>query len=381
MVKKNTILPAVATLALGVAGLVNVNNANAYVVTNDSSVENAQICHTLNNIINPVNNTFTFSVESNGATGLDLSQVSIASGSAGTVSYDSVYDSLTVTLPFTADGSTTPVTKCVGLNFSGAMSSTADFGDKTLTVTETASTDPTQYPVDSSSKSLGFAYELKTDNNGAPIPSGNDYQSTFKLVKDEPTFTSSANATTTYITLDKKVRGNGARTEQDFTFTINLAKPTNASATKYNVYVDGVSTTPQECYFTNASGYDPSNPCTVTLKHNQKAYIGCTNCGSSSRSGTLYVGSGSSYSITETAASGYTTSYAPVVNGVVGSETSGNTFSKNALEENDEVLFYNEKNFNPTGRFLVIFPFVILAIAAGATIIVVRKSSKNKEQA
>ena len=63
MGKKNTILPAVATLALGVAGLVNVNNANAYVVTNDSNVQNVQICHTLNNIINPVNNTFTFSVE------------------------------------------------------------------------------------------------------------------------------------------------------------------------------------------------------------------------------------------------------------------------------------------------------------------------------
>lgn len=381
MVKKNTILPAVATLALGVAGLVNVNNANAYVVTNDSSVENAQICHTLNNIINPVNNTFTFSIESNGATGLDLSRVSLVSGSTGTINYDSGYDRLTVTLPFTADGGTTPVTQCVGLNFSGAMTADVDFGDKILTVTETASSDSTQYPVDSSSKSFNFVYELKTDNNGAPIPSGNDYQTTFKLMKDKPTFTSTVNAKTTYITLDKKVRGNGARTEQDFTFTINLAKPANAPATKYNVYVDGVSSTPQECYFTNASGYNPSNPCTVTLKHNQKAYIGCTNCGSSSRSGTLYVGSASSYSITETAATGYTTSYAPVVSGVVGSETSGNTFTKNELEENDEVLFYNEKNFNPTGRFLVIFPFVILAIAAGATIIAVRKSSKNKEQA
>lgn len=375
MVKKYKILPAVATLALSVAGLVNANNASAYVITNETGVGDVEICHTLNNVYNAVNVDYTYTLSNADALGVKFTNVSVTGGDISS----KTADQLVVVMHFAADGSTTSPSQCVTLDFTSAMDASEEFGDKTVSVLETSS-DSAHYPADSTARNIMFSYQLNTDSNRLPIASGDDYSTLFS-VKSEPTFTSNAVTAQTYITLDKKVRGNGARTEDDFTFTINLAKPANVSANTYNVFVDGVSSAPQTCYFTNASGYDSNTPCTVTLKHNQTAYIGCTNCGSSSRAGTLYVGSGSSYSITETAATGYTTTYAPIVNGTVGTEVSGNTFTKNALEEGDRVLFYNEKTFSPTGRFLAIFPFVILAIAAGATIIVVRKTSKNKEQA
>ena len=372
MVKKAKILPAIATLALGIAAFSGANQANAYYVVNNTGVDDVQICHTLNGIVATGTGTYTFTLTSQ-TNDLDLSKVTLGSGSpAGTALANASASSVEVNMPFQIT-STTPTsqTKCAHLNFSnsGVINSNAQWGEKFIDLAETTS-DATNFPAStSSSEQLGFIYELNTTGtpNFSPIVhSGtSEYESKFSK-KFDASFTSSVVAPKTHITLEKQVRGNYARTDKAFTFKVNITNSVT-TATNYYVKVGNSASTP--CNF--------NSDCSFTMTHGQTAIIGLDQNGSDALYEGLY-----SYKITETP-DGYTASWAVYNGSTLGSETSGATYPASGTKtvaSGDHIVFFNEKSDTPSGRFLVIFPFVVLAVAAGITIIAVRKTSKNKDE-
>jgi hypothetical protein len=364
MVKKQKILPIVATLALGITAFAGTNNANAYYVVADST-NDVQVCHELDGILAADDVTYTFTLNAQ-TVDLNLSTVTLGTGSPANTSITSATSStVVVSMPFHMDATPGTQEKCVHLNFpSSVMNSSATWGDYWVDVSESSS-NPTYYPVDSRAQQLGFIYELNTDSNGAPIANGNEYESKFSSKGITAEFASTAVYPKTHITIDKEVRGNYARTDQDFTFTVNITN-TFTSDTTYSVKVGNSS---KNCNF----GAD----CTFTLHHGQSAEIG-----RSGNNDQLYVGR-YSYFISENSID-YTPSYAVEVNSVLGSPVSGSRYpatGTKVLDDTEHVRFFNEKTGSPSGRFLVIFPFVVLAVAAGITIIAVRKTSKNEKQA
>ena len=364
MVKKIKILPAVATLALGITAFAGANNANAYYVVANNTGD-VQLCHELTGILAADDVTYTFTLERQ-TTELDLSNIALGTGSpTGTAISSASATTAVVTMPFHMDATPSTQTQCAHISFpSSTIGSSSNWGDYWIDVTESSSV-PDYYPAGNNTEQLGFNYELNTDNNGAPIVHGNDYESKFSSKGHAAEFSTAAIYPKTHITVDKEVRGNYARTDQDFTFTVNITN-NFTSDTGYTVKI-GNSSTP--CNY--------GSNCVFTLRHGQTAEIG-----KSGNNDQLYVGR-YSYYISENAID-YTPSYSIETSGVLGSPVNGSRYPASGtkvLDDVEHIRFFNEKTGSPSGRFLVIFPFVVLAIAAGITIIAVRKTSKDEKQA
>ena len=382
MVKKVKILPAVAALALGLTSFAGTNKASAYEL-HTSGANDVSICHTLNNIIAPVNTNYIFDFEDqSGKFNFSGSNsVVVRSGSVGTIS-NRLTSSFRLTMPFVV--STVPsngsATVCAHLDFTNSFAANNDWSDEGLAEmieVEESRDQGSIYPEDDTNNPqyLQFVYGLNVDNNNLPIPSqsGNDYQSLLSVIKTTPAFKSTMTYKATHFDLTKTVRGNRADPTKEFDFTVKVDPVGQApSGGSYNISVYDGNNTLVHTYSctigTNCTG--------VKLKHGQTAKVGYSN------SDQIYEDY-YKYSVTENISSsdGYTTKYKITSEGVAGNETSGTSVTNRVLKEGDEVDFYNEKSSSPTGRFLVIFPFIILAVAATLTIIAVRKTSTKKEQA
>ncbi len=380
MVKKVKILPAIAALALGLTSFVGVNKASAYEMhtTSTGGADAVEVCHTLNNIIGAINAEYVFTFTRPSAD-FDFSSgnVTVVSPSDATISNASA-TSFTLTMPFVADGSQSTETKCAVLNFMNSFDSDSNWTNtlagESVTVTESVPSG-SSYPASSATEHITVHYGLNVDNNGAPIPAtdpNEDYQSLL-TVKDAPTFTSAMTNSKTHFEVTKTVKGNRADPNNPFSFSVMVtAKNPGSSAdgVAYTVYITPGANSAydsQTCYV--------GTSCAFSLKHGQTAKLGYSTSGADE----LYEGA-YSFMVSETP-DGYTASYVPTDAGTAGSETSGSSYSDNTLDAGDKVDFINTKSLSPTGRFLVIFPFIILAGAAVITIIAVRKTSAKKDQA
>lgn len=365
MVKKSKILTAAAALALGVTALSGANGASAYTVV-PQNADNVKVCRTMTGIIDPVSTTFTYTVAPD-STEFDMSRVAVTGGTVVTGSTTS--GSLVFTMDFNANASTTqPI--CATLNFVPALKSSATWNGTAFTIKETASSD-NQYDTDTAEKTLEIAYTLNVDDQNAPIYNSQtgDYESLLTAKSNQVDFQTAIVTTKTHIELTKKVRGNLAEPNKQFDFSITLNKKNQqSSATNtYHVFTSNgtaVATTPSPCQAGSA--------CTFKLKHNDTVYIGYD--GSQNE---LPVGS-YTYTISETNTGNYTVSYARNN----GAEATGSTTpSGKNLEEEEKIVFFNEYSDSISGRFFVIFPFILLAIIAAIAIYAVRRSSAKKEQA
>lgn len=239
------------------------------------------ITRTITGVSNPVTNTFTYTVTPNagnpsGASGIPTS-ASIAFSSASPDSSHSV-------------------TSTGALDFSNATFTTA--GDYYYTVTETGSTDSSNFPLDNTTYTA-IASVRYAVNGGVPDPN----TLVVTLLQDmqrtgggkEPAVWQSE-APRTYFEILAQTTGNIADINHCFVYTLNI--PTGSGISSGDTF--SVSTA-SEC--TNPSTIIAGQNTTVRLKHNDTLRVG----GTGSTVSQLPVGSG--YNITLTDAEGYTATF------------------------------------------------------------------------
>ena len=369
------ILPAIAIAGAGIAALAGAGNASAYnyaqlkgynngtyVAAKDP--QNVEICYTVNGIIVPFNTTIKVGLSIAADTPIDMTKVS-AVGSSDNYTSDSTTAG-SFNFVFNEDGSKSTDTVCNHLNFGSALSANASFDTHQVIVGTPTIISGTQIPLDTdNSDNILFGYQLATDSTtGEPTAPSGTYQAEYWL-KSKPSFESTIVPEYGHITVEKKVKGNAADPDANFTFTSNISKKYSSihDSQGYSIYVQGKSLV--ACSF----GTD----CTFTLKHGEKAYIGCTTEACTDNTSEQIIVGAYDYEIKETNALNHT----PYVDGnSTSTNTTGSKTLSSALAQHS---FVNEKTNDISGRFFNIIPFIILAILASIGVVTLRKANKKNE--
>ena len=332
-------------------------SSQAFAATNIIFVDDVTtipLTRTITGVSNPVTNTFTYTVTPNadnpsGASGIPTS-ASIAFSSASPDSSHSV-------------------TSTGALDFSNATFTTA--GDYYYTVTETGSTDSSNFPLDSTTYTA-IASVRYAVNDGVVDPDTllvtllQDMQKTGG--GKEPAVWQSE-APRTYFEILAQTTGNMADLAHCFVYTINI--PTGSGI--YSGDTFSVSTA-SEC--TNPSTITAGQNTTVRLKHNDILQVG----GTSSTISQLPVGSG--YNITLTDAEGYTATF----NG--STMTAGTPQSVTGLVAVDSPDFNTKNKANvtltknadvPTGAFTNVLVYLaIFGIGISGVVYATRRLHSRK---
>ena len=379
---------AAATVAsvFGIASFAgNASAANNMEMRYDTSAESVQVCKKVEGLQGPYSDTFIYDLSS-ASNFINLRGVTVTSATG--VSYSSSAAGAGV-LTLTIDnnnGASSTAEKCATLNFSGAFTNTdMVYGEYTVDVSErntSGSGDNGGYYADDPLQEIGFSAYLDVDNNGDPISNNTtgNYGIMIKA-KSTPRFTSTASYTKTHISLKKQVKGNIADPTQQYDFTVELTR--NYAWTGSNnetVHFKLDNGTETSCTFTSNSVGAKCTKTGIKLAHNEMVLIGITG-----NTNELVPG-GYSYTITEnlTATSAKTEAFSDLTGQTrVQTWNSGDTGTRSIeasnLGDNDEYLFVNTlSEGSPAGRFFMILPFVILAIIAGGSIVVLRKTSKKE---
>jgi hypothetical protein len=315
-----------------------------------------RITRKVTGVSNPVTNTFTYSIAA-------------TSGNPGTAT--GYPTSATIAMNNTAVSSRV-ATATTDLDFTSTTFS--ELGDYYFTVSETASTDVTNYPLDSHSYRVvaSVRNELNASSN---TPTGK-YIVTIAAnsvdADDNKADAAGANAFTseaarTYIEIHQKVEGNMAKADDCFTYTISIpAVAGKAAAGDTYPVVNNSSCTGSSANVTVGSSNNK-----IVLKMSDSATIGKRE----SQAGSDYIPVGLEYTISIDDSKGYTTYF---------DQVQANSVSKTtALYDNGAIhtTILSTNNADPnTGILMNLWPFVALILLAGVgTVIVVNKSKKNAE--
>ncbi len=273
-----------------------------------------------------------------------------------------------------------------------------EVGDYRFKITESASDDPTTYPVDATnSYEICISVRNKTNANGNPtgelevkleyvkdLTKGNTLNdATGKLniyptSGDPETLKFESESVHTYIEISKEVKGNMARRDVYFPFEITLTH-TNVKQgdviSVSNKAADGEYYNAEARYSTVTVG--EGNKITVYAKHGETIVIGQTSDGSNQLplgvNYTIVEGKDSTNEVYETFIDTSTEDNKTASKTTVAtSDTSFNTANT--------TKYVNKKVADPiTGIFYNIMPFVLLIAVAILGIVLIKKSKKEEE--
>ncbi len=381
---------AAATVAsvFGIASFAgNASAANTMEMRYDSSATSVQVCKRVAGLQGPYSDTFIYDLSSV-SNFINLQGVTVTSATG--VSYSSSATDagiLTLTID-NSNGASSTAEKCATLNFSGAFTNTnMVYGEYTVNVNErntSGSGDNGGYYADDPYQEIDFSAYLDVDNNGDPISANTtgNYGIMIKA-KATPNFTSTASYTKTHISLKKQVKGNIADPTQQYDFTVVLTRKYawtgSNNETVHFKLDDGTETS---CTFTSNNVNATCTKTGIKLAHNEMVLIGVTG-----NTNELVPG-GYSYTITENLPSSLSSTTTDAYSDLTGTNRINHwndgsilerPITKASLGDNDEYLFVNTlSEGSPAGRFFMILPFVILAIIAGGSVVVLRKTSKKE---
>lgn len=283
---KNIGLIALSTLLVAVVPVLNASAAPVTIGSDGSGTTNGSatipFAREVSNVTNNVTNTYTYTIapqSSNpaGATGLPTS---------ATVVFNAV----------APVGGTATATSAI--NFTGATFTTV--GDYLFTVTETGSTDATNYPV--SSDVFTALVSVRNVMSGS-TPTGNLEVTLVQSMRDSngdkvtgtTTFTGGSNRT--YIQLAGSVAGNNADMNKCFQYQINL--PVQTGALAGDSYTINTTST---CSGTSATAVVGGSSNFVYLRHGETATIGLSGS-------TNQMPIGVNYTIAKVGDTDYTTNF------------------------------------------------------------------------
>lgn len=380
---------AAATVAsvFGIASFAgNASAANTMEMRYDSSATGVQVCKRVDGLQGPYSDTFIYDL-SNVSTFIDLSGVILAQSSPTGTSYVPSTGVLTIQID-NNNGASSTAQKCAVLDFSGAFTDTdMMYGEYAVTVTErntSGSGDNGGYYADDAVQDIDFSAYLDVDSNGDPVSDNTtgNYGIMIKA-KATPNFTSTATYTKTHISLKKQVKGNIADPTQQYDFTVVLTRKYARTATgSETVHFKLDNGTETSCTFTSNNINATCTKTGIKLAHNEMVLIGITG-----NTNELIPG-GYSYTITENLPQSLVSSKTEAFSDLTGqtivqtwnpNDTGTRPISASDLGDSDEWLFVNTlSEGTPAGRFFMILPFVILAIIAGGSVVVLRKTSKKE---
>lgn len=324
-----------------------ISNTNAAVTIGPSdSNRTVQITRNVTGVTNPVTNTFTYTIAAD-------------STYNGTKTATNFPTSTTVVFNNTAPTSGT-ASQTGTVDFAGTTFS--DVGDYRFILTETGTTDATQYPRDTSTYYLYVS--VRYDNNGNMVATvatqgiKNDTNDEHNSgTKANVIFTSGAQLT--YITITKEVTGNMGDRNQYFDVPVTINGNTGET---YTVLGSSNQSTPS----TVTSG----TAATIKIKHGETITIGL----SSASNGTNQIPIGATYSVGETAVTGYTTT----IDSASTNPVSKTTVADPANNVTEIVNHYELATL--TGVFFNMMPYMIIALVVLVLIVLLKRSSKKRSR-
>ena len=346
----------VAAIALAAATFPATGAFAATIATGDYTGNPITLRRTITNVTNPVNNTFDYTIaKSTTPTGGDVTgfptSASIAFNNAAPTS-GSVQASTTVSF--------------VSANFTKV-------GDYEFTITESGSSDVSNYPIDTTNNSYKALVQVRyyVDSNTG-IPDNSRYtgyaviynKSNAKV--SEATWTSGSSYT--YIQATAKTTGNLGETDECFAYTIDID-----NATFSGTYAIDINPTTNPCA-NSATTVTAGTPATVYLKNGDTVRVGYNG-------GTYQLPVGVEYTITDINGSdGYTTKMDnatkdSVIKTTVASDApTFGTANTTAIE--------NNKNQDPVTGIVTNFWFYIMLLVAGIIgfFIISRRKQEDEQQ-
>jgi len=294
-------------------------------------------------VTNPVTNTFGYTIEAD----TTFNPVAVTEyPTTASIAFDKVAPKAG-----TATQSTT-------LNFSSAKFTKV--GDYRFKITETYSTDATNYPIDGSYYYLYVSVRFDANDTDGTKMTATVVGSGMKNTTEKPGTKESVIFTTepkfTNITISKTVSGNMGDKSEYFDVKVKVPGETGA---KYAV--SGSSNT------SNPTEITAGTETTLKIKHGDTITIGLSGT-------TKQIPVGVDYTVAETVPEGYTTT----IDG-----KTVNPATKTTVEEpasNATAIVNNYEAGVLTGVFFNVMPYVVIALAVIILIAMVRRSSKKKEE-
>lgn len=381
---------AAATVAsvFGIASFAgNASAANNMEMRYDDSAKSVQVCKKVEGLQGPYSDTFKYDLTSV-SNFIDLQGVGVTAATGVDYSSSAADAGVLTLIIDNNNGASSTAEKCATLNFSNAFTNTnMVYGEYTVNINErntSGSGDNGHYYATDPYQEIGFSAYLDVDDNGNPKSDNTTGNYGIMIrAKANPTFISTASYTKTHISLKKQVKGNIADPTQQYDFTVVLTRKYawtgSNNETVHFKLDDGTETS---CTFTNNNVGATCTKTGIKLAHNEMALIGVTGTTNE------LVPGGYSYTITENLPQSLESSKTEAFSDLTGQTrvqtwNSGDTGTRpieaSDLGDNDEWLFVNTlSKGSPAGKFFMILPFVILAIIAGGSVVVLRKTSKKE---
>jgi len=340
--KKMKLFMAALVAAVTVVGMSGVSAAAGSV--SPTSAQNLTITRTITNAKNNITNGFDYTITAGAS-----------NPSGGVTGFPT-----TASVDFTNVAPTSGTAKAQGtINMTGATFTKN--GDYEWTVTESASDDNTNYPIDSTN-----TYKIKAsvrNANSSNLTSDEGKTVVFFVYKqggteqkldltqsgDPESFLFTSGSSYKHIEISKEVTGNMA--DVDLCFDVSVTVGT----TGQSYSVSGGCSNPA----TIAGG----TATTLSLKHNDTIIIGQTG-------GVDEIPVNTTYSYSETVPTGYTATNGTLANGTVSANQS----------QNEHKITNNYENATITGVFLKVLPYVVIAaIAIAGVVYMIIRNKKQKE--
>ena len=335
-------------LALVIATALPIANVSANTATYNGS-SSFTLNREVSGVTNNVNNTYTYTIAQDSApTGATVTGMP----SSATVVFNNV-------APVSGTATANTVVDLTNVDFSM-------IGNYVYTVTESATSDTTNYPIDSTHNSykIHISVRYQVDSNTG-VPNNNVYVATIQATNNADAKASTIiwtnGASRTYIEIDTTTTGNSAETDKCFAYTVDI--PVGNGVSAGDTYTIESSTT---CTG-GAASVTAGSPATIYLKHGDTALVG-------QNSGTNELPVGASYTITKTDTSdGYTTT----IDGTETRTTSGTTTTSSNVQPIEIVNDKDEDAF--TGIFTNMWLYLLLLIIGILGLIYVNRRSTEKE--
>ena len=334
--KKLSFFAGVSAIALAATTLLPAIGAYAQTATYLTSDE-ITLTRTVSGVTNPVTNTFTYTMTAD-------------SNNPGTVT--GMPSPIQIVFNNTAPNGSNVATATSTLDLGNLDYSAV--GDYSWTISETGSTDTTNFPLDSDTYTITVSVRYVVDANNVPTGA---YEASIKPVT--PTWDSEAERTRLEIEADTK--GNLADTSLCFEYTINVAGNTN------DVYhLDYVSGGGSDC--TNPSQITANTDTVIRLKHGDGILVG--NIG-----GNYELPVGASYTISKNDTNdGYTNTI----------NSQSNSYTGTAQSGGERVSIVNTKEADPVTGIVTSAWFYIILLSIGAFglffFIIARRRNDDEEQ-
>ena len=353
--KKLSFAAGVSAIALAVSTIFPVAGVFANTATYDDNNYTVTLERNVTNIHNPVTNTFTYVI----TPGADNPGTATGYPTGATIEFNN-----------TAPTGTT-ATKTTTLDFSNV--DYGKVGDYIFRITESASSDSTNYPIDTANNDYLVEVRVRyhVDNNN--VPDNSIYEASMVLLNSSNDKVQKASWTSgaafTYIEATAITTGNMAEKDHCFEYTISI--PATGAVTSQSTYAINSDTTCSG----GATSIQAGSSATVYLRHGDTVTIGQNN-------GANQLPVGATYSITKVGDEEYTTKMDNETTNTVNKTTVGVTDPN--FNTNNKTAIENNYQSDPLTGIVTNFWFYLVLLMIGAFgifFIIARRKNDDEEEA